>query len=194
MTFREFSRAYPRVNFLLTTFPRKVALPGGTMRPYHGRISVLLVIALLLTTLAATGSSAGKLAHQGVPAKVTEVSPDTTPPTISDDNAPIPAASSIEDAQLFVRQHYLDFLNREPDPAGLDFWTKEITNCGADQVCRGLKRISVSTAFFLSIEYQNTGYLVYRLYKSSFVAGAGRPRGLPRIDEFIADSRQVQHS
>src|SRR5690349_10855625 len=158
MTFREFSRAYQRVNFLLTTFPRKVALPGGTMRPYHGRISVLLIIALLLTTLAATSSSAGRLDHQRVPAKATEVSRHTTPPAISADDAPIAATNLIEDAQLFVRQHYLDFLNREPDPAGLDFWTKEITNCGADQVCRELKRISVSTAFFLSIEYQNTGY------------------------------------
>lgn len=160
------------------------------MRPYHGRISLLLIIALLLTTLAATDSSAGKADPKRVPAKVSKGTPNTTLSTIRDDNASI--ANPIDDATFFVRRHYLDFLNREPDPAGLDFWTKEITNCGADQVCREFKRISVSTAFFLSIEYQTTGYLVYRFYKASFIESAGRPRGLPRIDEVIADSRQVQ--
>ena len=35
----------------------------------------------------------------------------------------------IDDAQFFVRQHYIDFLNRQPDDAGLAFWTNEITSC-----------------------------------------------------------------
>jgi hypothetical protein len=151
-----------------------------------------LVIALLLTTLAATGSNAGRPAPRRVPARAARGTPRTALHTSGNDDAPTAAANPIDDPQYFVRQHYFDFLNREPDPAGLDFWTKEITNCGADQVCRELKRVSVSTAFFLSIEYQNTGYLVYRFYKSSFTESAERPRGLPRIDEVISDSQQVQ--
>src|SRR5438094_898413 len=43
--------------------------------------------------------------------------------------------NSIDNAQSFVRQQYLDFLNREPDQAGSSFWTNEITSCGNDAVC-----------------------------------------------------------
>jgi Tol biopolymer transport system component len=74
----------------------------------------------------------------------------------------------IDCADLFVRQHYLDFLNREPDTTGLTFWTNEITSCGANTQCAEVKRINVSAAFFLSIEFQETGYLVYRTYAAAF--------------------------
>ena len=96
----------------------------------------------------------------------------------------------IDNAQLFVRQHYLDFLNREPDAAGLAFWTNQITSCGSDAQCIEVKRINVSAAFFLSIEFKQTGYLVYRLYKSSF----GNPPNLPvpiRLSEFLPDEREI---
>jgi len=36
-----------------------------------------------------------------------------------------------------------------------------------DQVCVELKRINVSAAFHLSIEFQQTGYLVERMCKSA---------------------------
>ena len=74
----------------------------------------------------------------------------------------------IDCADFFVNQHYLDFLSREPDDAGLAFWTNEITSCGADAQCVEVKRINVSAAFFFSIEFQETGYLAYRFYKAAF--------------------------
>ncbi len=43
---------------------------------------------------------------------------------------------NISDSEDFVTQHYRDFLGREPDPAGLAFWTNEIESCGADAQCR----------------------------------------------------------
>ena len=92
--------------------------------------------------------------------------------TIADD-ASEPAANPIDDASNFVRQHYHDFLNREPDAGGLAFWTNEITSCGTNQPCIDAKRINVSAAFFLSIEFQNTGYLVERLYKASYGDATG---------------------
>ena len=93
---------------------------------------------------------------------------------------PIP----IDVAGFFVRQHYVDFLNREPDPDGLNFWTNQITQCGTDAQCIEIKRINVSAAFFLSIEFQETGYLVYRMYKSAFgnLPGAPVPVG---FNEFL---------
>jgi choice-of-anchor B domain-containing protein len=64
---------------------------------------------------------------------------------------------------FFVRQQYRDFLNREPDEPGQAFWTHEIEQCVGDAQCREVKRVNVSAAFFLSIEHQETGFLVYRL-------------------------------
>jgi hypothetical protein len=96
-----------------------------------------------------------------------------------------PAGNPIGDAQFFVRQHYRDFLNREPDADGLAFWSGQITSCGTDASCVADRRISVSAAFFLSIEFQETGFLVHRLYKASF----GR---MPdRVDEFLLDTRTI---
>ena len=66
-----------------------------------------------------------------------------------------------------MRQQYLDFLNREPDAAGLAFWTNEITVCGSDPQCIEVKRINVSAAFFLSIEFQRTGLIAYLANKAA---------------------------
>jgi hypothetical protein len=85
---------------------------------------------------------------------------------------------------FFIRQQYRDFLNREPDEPGLGFWTHEIEQCMGDAQCREVKRINASAAFFLSIEHQETGFLVYRLHKSSF----GTP---PAFAGYTNDARQV---
>jgi hypothetical protein len=99
----------------------------------------------------------------------------------------------IDDSQWFVRQHYLDFLGREPDPSGLQFWVDNIEACGADTQCRAVKRINTSAAFFLSIEFQNTGFLAYRINKAAFGNLSGKPvpvtRSFFRFDaEEIADT------
>ena len=90
---------------------------------------------------------------------------------------PVPQAAGnpIDESQFFVRQHYLDFLNRDPDTPGLQFWVGDIEQCGADAQCREVKRINVSAAFFLSIEFQQTGYLAYRAHKAAFGNLAGKP-------------------
>ena len=101
-----------------------------------------------------------------------------------------PGINPIDDPQFFVTQHYLDFLNREPDAAGLAFWTNEITSCGTDAGCREGKRINVSAAFFLSIEFQQTGYLAYRAHKAAFGNLAGKPVPLTR-DEMLQDIQVI---
>lgn len=58
------------------------------------------------------------------------------------------------DARTFVRQQYLDFLLREPDQAGWDFWTGRIKGCGFDTNCIDSRRTDVSLAFFYSAEFQ----------------------------------------
>lgn len=79
-----------------------------------------------------------------------------------------PVTNAIDDPGFFVHQHYLDFLGRWPDEDGLRFWVNEITSCGGDQSCVEFKRINDSGAFFLSIEFQETGYLLYRAYKAAY--------------------------
>src|SRR5207302_9095719 len=74
----------------------------------------------------------------------------------------------LESARFFVQEHYYDFLNRYPDQGGWDFWTNEITSCGSDLACIDVKHINVSAAYFLSIEFQQTGYLVERMYKAAY--------------------------
>ncbi|HKQ51058.1 MAG TPA: hypothetical protein VJT74_01725, partial [Pyrinomonadaceae bacterium] len=91
----------------------------------------------------------------------------------------------IDDAEFFVKQHYRDFLNREGDAAGIAFWTDEIRRCGADPICIEVKRINVSTAFFLSIEFQNTGYLLFRFHRETFF------NSLPKFNSFIADAQRL---
>ena len=111
---------------------------------------------------------------------------------INDDWASSPT-NPIDADTFFVRQHYRDFLNREPDDAGLAFWANQITACGADDACREVKRIHVSAAFFLSIEFQETGYFAYRMYKAGYgdrtSPNVARTVPMIRLDEFLADAQ-----
>jgi Domain of unknown function (DUF4214) len=100
-------------------------------------------------------------------------------------------SNSTNNTQFFVTQHYNDFLNRSPDAAGLAFWMNNIDTCGSNAQCREVKRIDTSAAFFLSIEFQETGFLVYRLYKTSFAPSGLRPRGLLRYQEFLQDAQEI---
>lgn len=106
------------------------------------------------------------------------------------DNDSVAGVNPIDDAGFFVRQHYIDFLNREPDTDGFNFWRNEIISCGSDQQCIEVKRINVSAAFFFSIEYQETGYLVYRIYKSAFGNLSGAPVPVT-FQDFLAGTQAI---
>lgn len=55
----------------------------------------------------------------------------------------------IDGTRFFVRQHYLDFLGREPDQDGWNHWTHEITKCAFDLNCLRFERNHIGHAFFL---------------------------------------------
>lgn len=85
-----------------------------------------------------------------------------------------PPANPIDAVREFVRQQYRDFLNREADQAGEDFWTDNITKCAdparrpagqTESECTVRQMETTSGAFFLSPEFQSTGYFVYRMYQ-----------------------------
>jgi hypothetical protein len=110
--------------------------------------------------------------------------------TIVDNNTE-PATNPIDDTTNFVRMHYHDFLNREPDAPGLAFWVNNIESCGANAACREVKRIDTSAAFFLSIEFQQTGFLAYKSFAAAY--GPTRVGGTVPLtsQEFLADTQKL---
>lgn len=114
----------------------------------------------------------------------------TGPPTPRNTSSPRNPCNLSDDLDFFVRQHYLDFLNRQTDAAGLAFWKGTVLSCGADTACAEVRRINLSAAFFLSIEFQQTGYLVYRAYKTAYGNIPGTPVPL-RFNEFLPNTQLI---
>jgi hypothetical protein len=96
----------------------------------------------------------------------------------------------LDATEYFVRQQYLDFLGREPDESGFNFWVTNVESCGSNPACREAKRIDTSAAFFLSIEFQQTGFLVYRAYEAAYGDLNGAPVPLT-LREFTPDAQKI---
>jgi hypothetical protein len=111
-------------------------------------------------------------------------SPSTAILIINDNELVDAASNPIDEPKNFVCQQYHDFLHRQPDDEGLAFWTNQITQCGTNQSCLDEMRHNVAMAFFLSIEFQQTGYFVDRLYEACL-------NKRPSYEEFIHDLQQV---
>ncbi|HEX8685192.1 MAG TPA: DUF4214 domain-containing protein, partial [Pyrinomonadaceae bacterium] len=155
----------------------------GTLRFAPGETSK--TITLLVTDDAVSEGDEQvnlSLANPGAGCAVGEAA--ATVVTVVDNDASVTTTNPAADPAFFVREHYHDFLNREPDAPGLAFWTGNIESCGADAACREARRVNVSAAFFLSIEFQQTGYFVERLYKSAY----GRR---PSLVEFMPDTQEA---
>src|SRR5205085_5733175 len=116
----------------------------GTLRFAAGEIVKTISIPLVddsyvegnetftLTLSNATGASLGAQSAT----TITIVDNDTTPA----------AANPIDQTQFFIKQHYIDFLGREPDPVGWQGWQNIMNTCApGDNRC---DRIEVSSAFF----------------------------------------------
>ena len=146
------------------------------------------------------------------PVACTLGAPTAVTVTINSDelvNGTNPVKNASFNNDFFVRQHYLDFLNREPDSGGLNFWKGQLNECETvplpggftdAQQCRDIRRINVSAAFFLSIEFQQTGYLVERLYKVAYgdflgtsTLGGNHTLFVPivRLNEFLSDTQAM---
>jgi hypothetical protein len=127
------------------------------------------------------------------------LAPATAIVTINDSAPPAGVTNPIDDTTSFVRQQYRDFLNREADPAGLAFWKNNIDKCNDPTQrppgqtlaqCIEVQRIITSAAFFLSIEFRQTGGLVREFY----VAALNRPatNNMPNFVEFMRDTQAIQ--
>lgn len=101
--------------------------------------------------------------------------------TISPGSSPNP----IDAPEFFVRQHYLDFLGREPEVDGLNAWLRVLRDCpGGNEECLHEARLITSASFFGSPEFRLKGFFVFRFYRAAF----GR---LPEYNEIAADMQAV---
>jgi hypothetical protein len=131
-----------------------------------------------------------ELFYGNVKVKPLRVRPGTNPPQLI----------TIDDSDFFVQQQYVDFLSRMPDSSGFGFWNAQITICGGDAACIDAQRSNVSAAFYLSIEFQSTGYLVERMYKAAYgspdgqsLLGGAHTLKVPvvRLSEFLPDTKEI---
>ncbi len=87
---------------------------------------------------------------------------------------------------FFVRQHYLDFLSREPEPGGFNAWLgvlngcPDVNNLDPNSPSAQCDRIIVSQSFFGSEEFRIKGFYVFRFYKLAF-------NRLPEYLEIVSD-------
>ncbi|MBA2734253.1 MAG: DUF4214 domain-containing protein, partial [Acidobacteria bacterium] len=160
------------------------AMSVGTLRFAVGENTKTIFIPLIddafvegsevftLTLTDATGSSLGTFA--------------TTTIAITDNDATNAVPNPIDDATFFVRQHYIDFLGREPEPTGLTGWLNVYNGCpasGKDSNGNYCDRVEISSAFFRSEEFQNRAYFVYRFYSA-----VGK---IPLYEGFMPDFAKV---
>jgi arabinofuranosyltransferase len=94
----------------------------------------------------------------------------------------LPVRNPIDEPQFFIRQHYLDVLNRPPDPQGLGFWLDQLSLCGtSNSLCRS----DISRAFFDAGEFRQRGFFVHCLYRASFGTA-------PRFSDFMQDLTKLE--
>jgi hypothetical protein len=95
-------------------------------------------------------------------------------------------ANPLDTDMYFVRQQYLDILGREPDEGGLQYWTARVNGGCApdDEQCLNARRIDVAAAFFIALEFQQSGSFIYDVYSGAL----GRR---PVYVEYAADRQQV---
>lgn len=89
---------------------------------------------------------------------------------------------------FFVRQHYLDFLGREPEPS--EPWSSVLNGCVAqfntdgNSPAANCDRLFVSGSFFGSPEFKDKGFYIIGMYRVAF-------NRLPTYTEFSVDLASI---
>ena len=118
-----------------------------------------------------------ELFYGNVKVKPLRVRPGTNPPQFI----------TIDDSDFFTQQNYIDFLTRMPDTSGFNFWNGTFAPCNGNAQCIQVQRVNVSQAFFLSIEFKETGLFVVRAQK----AALGNSFNNPLYTLFLTDQKSV---
>jgi glucose/arabinose dehydrogenase len=164
----------------------------GTLHFAPG-VTQKMIFVPITNDLKAEGSEQFNLTLSNVRGAGSLGTPSTATFTITDLDNPNETRNPVDISDFFVRQHYHDFLNRDGDTAGVAFWNNNIESCGTGTGaagCRDAKRIDTSAAFFLSIEFQETGFFAYRVHKTAFGNLSGKPVPIT-FNDFIRDAQQI---
>ncbi|HEX8144756.1 MAG TPA: tandem-95 repeat protein [Pyrinomonadaceae bacterium] len=102
------------------------------------------------------------------------------------DNDPTPGAfNPIDSREFFIRQLYLDTLNREPEPSGLAAWLNRLNTCPQPgETIQNCDEVEVASAFFRSPEFFARSYFIFKVYEVAL----GRQ---PQYAEYQRDVRRV---
>jgi hypothetical protein len=114
------------------------------------------------------------LFYGNIKVKPLRVRPGTNPPQFI----------TIDDNDFYTQQQYIDFLTRMPDSSGFNFWFGSFAPCAGNAQCIQVRRVDVSTAFFLSIEFKDTGLFVIRAQKAAL-------KNNPLYTLFLTDQKTV---
>jgi CSLREA domain-containing protein len=159
------------------------AITVGTLRFAAGEMSKTILIPLVYDSYAEGPENFSIVLSNAAGENLGAVSTATIAIT---DNDAVTGPNPIGGADFFVREHYIDFLGREPEPGGFAGWTNILNNCpasGKDAQGNYCDLIEVSAGFFRSEEFQSRGYFIYRFYSS-----IGR---IPHYGEFMPDFARV---
>ncbi|HEV2834591.1 MAG TPA: S8 family serine peptidase, partial [Pyrinomonadaceae bacterium] len=104
-------------------------------------------------------------------ASATLGSPSAATVTILDNDSIPSTVNPIDGVEFFIRQQYLDILNRQPDSTGLQNWINTLAPCPnggfGEPPTSNCDRLHVAAGFFQSDEFLNRGYWVFRFYMVS---------------------------
>ncbi len=118
--------------------------------------------------------------------------PATATVTITDNDV-AGQSNPVFSSPFFIRQHYLDFLSREPDTNGYNNFLNLLNGCpnvnntDPNSTSAGCDRLNVTGQFFGSLEFQLKGSYAFRFYKLAF-------NRLPEYTEIVADMSFVAGS
>ena len=98
---------------------------------------------------------------------------------ILDDDTQTATQNPIDNQSFFIQEQYIDFLGRQPEAGGVQFWIDVMSGskCPPGETC---DRTFVAKSFYEATEFQERGFYVYSLYD----AVLGR---FPLYAEFVPD-------
>ena len=141
---------------------------GGTVSPASGffnsgqSVNIAATANVGYSFAGWTGSGAGSFTGATGAASVTMNGPITETANFT------AAFNPLEDRNYFVTRITATFWIVTADAGGLGYWSGELAACGTNADCLRKRRMGVSAAFFVELEFQRTGYVVYRMHRAAF--------------------------
>ena len=155
-------------------------LAAGTLRFAPGETSKTFRILIVNDTFDENDETVDLYLSNPTGASLGLGSPNVSELTILDNDTGAATSNPIDDPTFFVRQHYLDFFNREPDSNAAALGA-QLTACGSDTACIQTRRREISTGFFGSNEYMGNGSLIARTHQAAFGPNGATASGPPNV-------------